>query len=116
MEWYLNEFKKYAVISGRSTRKEFWYFTLANFIILCLAIGCDNLFETTIGNLPYGIFYFLFGLVLVLPGTAVSVRRLHDIGKSGWMLFIALIPIAGPIWLIILFCTESVDNENEYGL
>jgi len=50
-----------------------------------------------------------------LPGLAVAVRRLHDVGKSGWFYFIALIPIIGAIWLLVLFCTEGQDGTNNYG-
>ena len=51
-----------------------------------------------------------------MPSIAVMVRRLHDIGKSGWWYFIALIPLAGPIWLIVLLATDSQEGTNEYGV
>lgn len=57
----------------------------------------------------------LYSLAVLVPSIAVGVRRLHDIGKSGWMLLVALIPIAGIIWLIILLVKEGVSGENEYG-
>jgi uncharacterized membrane protein YhaH (DUF805 family) len=53
--------------------------------------------------------------LVFIPGLAVAVRRLHDVGKSGWWYFIALIPIIGGIWLLILFCTEGISGSNEYG-
>jgi len=70
----------------------------------------------TAGELPYGVFYFLYALVVLIPGLAVTVRRLHDVGKSGWMILIALIPIIGAIWLLVLMVTDSNPEENQYGL
>ncbi|MGG7036757.1 MAG: DUF805 domain-containing protein, partial [Flavobacterium sp.] len=55
------------------------------------------------------------GLLVFLPGLSVSVRRLHDVGKSGWFFFIVLIPIVGPIWLLILLFTAGDQGENKYG-
>jgi len=53
---------------------------------------------------------------LIIPGLAVSVRRLHDVGKSGWMYFIVLIPLVGVIWLLVLMLTDSNPGENQYGV
>lgn len=53
--------------------------------------------------------------MVLIPGLSVSVRRLHDVGKSGWMLLIALIPLIGAIWLFVLLVTDSKPGENEYG-
>ena len=79
-------FSKYATFSGRARRSEYWYFALFNFLIgLVLAI---------IGKmLPFlAILSSLYGLAILIPGIAISVRRLHDIGKSGWTMLIYLIP------------------------
>ena len=51
----------------------------------------------------------------MIPGLAVAVRRLHDVGKSGWFFLIALIPIIGSIWLLVLMATDSIHGENKYG-
>jgi len=75
----------------------------------------DNLFGTTIDNEGYGLFYMLYSLGVLIPGLAVSVRRLHDIGKSGWMLLIVFIPLVGWIWLLVLMVTDSEPGENQYG-
>ena len=74
-----------------------------------LAIGIDDLARTI------GLFHLLYRLAVFVPGLAVGVRRLHDVGKSGWMLFIALIPMIGSIWLIVLMATDSNVGGNEYG-
>ena len=54
-------------------------------------------------------------LVSLLPSLAVSVRRMHDIGKSGWMLLVGCIPLVGPIWMLVLLITDSDAQNNEYG-
>lgn len=57
----------------------------------------------------------LYGLAVLIPGLAVTVRRLHDVGKSGWFFFIILIPLVGVIWLLVLFFTDSQYGPNKYG-
>ena len=84
----------------------------------------DRLFGTTFTldtmsgpmDLGYGYFYVLYGVAVLIPGLAVLVRRLHDVGKSGWFFFIAFIPLAGIIWMLILLFTDSVPSMNKYGL
>lgn len=115
MNWYLAVLKKYAVFSGRARRKEYWMFILFNLIFIIIAAIIDNVAGTTVGELHYGLFYILYALAVCIPGISVAVRRLHDVGKSGWFYWIVLIPFAGAIWLLVLFCTDSVAGENEYG-
>lgn len=107
--------KKYAVFSGRARRKEYWMFTLFNFIAIIIATVLDSALGTNFGPLPYGIFYLVYVLGVLVPGISVAVRRLHDIGKSGGWVFIAFVPIVGGIWLLVLFCTEGDSGTNEYG-
>lgn len=59
--------------------------------------------------------YLIYSLAALIPNLAVSVRRLHDTNKSGWMLLIGLIPIIGSIILIVFFCTEGTQGPNQYG-
>lgn len=115
MNWYLKVLKQYADFSGRARRKEYWMFALFNVIFIASAMILDTVLGVTIGELPYGVFYFLYSLAVLIPGLAVYVRRLHDIGKSGWMILIAIIPIIGPIWLLVLTLTASNHGENKYG-
>ena len=115
MNWYLKVLKQYADFSGRARRKEYWMFALFNVIFIASAMILDTVLVVTIGELPYGVFYFLYSLAVLIPGLAVYVRRLHDIGKSGWMILIAIIPIIGPIWLLVLTLTDSNHGENKYG-
>ena len=115
MNWWLAAMKKYVDFSGRARRKEYWMFALFNFIFAIVAIILDNIFGTAIENVGYGIFYSLFALAVFLPSLAVLVRRLHDVGKSGWFMLISLIPIIGGIWLLILMVTDGQPGENKYG-
>ena len=120
MNYYLTVLKKYAVFNGRARRAEYWYFVLFNAIvsiilgILGKAIGILNITIGTIGS-EINILSIIYGLAVLIPGIAVVVRRLHDIGKSGWMVLINLIPLIGIIWILVLMIRDSVPGENEYG-
>ena len=115
MNWYLKVLKQYADFGGRARRSEYWYFTLFNIIFAILAMILDNVLGIAIEGIGYGPIYILYGLAMFVPGLAVLVRRLHDVGKSGWMYFIALIPIIGAIWLLVLFATDSEAGSNKWG-
>ncbi|MEJ2544990.1 MAG: DUF805 domain-containing protein [Calditrichaceae bacterium] len=115
MSWYIQVLKKYAVFSGRARRKEYWMFVLFNIIFLIVAAILDNILGTAIEGVGYGLFYFLYSLAVLIPALAVAVRRLHDTGKSGWMILIVLIPIVGAIWLLVLMILEGNAGENKYG-
>lgn len=91
---------KYAVFEGRARRSEYWFFYLFNIIVGCLTL-----------LMPFVC--WLVSVALLLPSLAVTVRRLHDVGKSGWFLLLAFIPIAN-LYLIVLYFLDSVP-DNEYG-
>ena len=116
MKWYLKVLNKYSDFNGRASKSEFWIFNFYNFIFIILSIILDNLFEITIDDLGFGPIYILYILTLFTPNLAVNVRRLHDVGKSGWLILISLIPIVGTIWLIIQLITDGELGENEYGV
>ncbi|WP_395634325.1 DUF805 domain-containing protein [Flavobacterium sp.] len=114
--WYKKVvFENYANFNGRARRSEYWYFALMNFIVLVVAAILDSTLGLNFSPLPYGYLYLVVALGTFIPGLAVAVRRLHDVGKSGWFYFIALIPIIGAIWLLVLFFTEGNQGENQYG-
>lgn len=115
MKWYLGVLKKYAVFSGRARRKEYWMFFLFNWIFSIAAVLLDNLIGTANSNSGYGVISIIYSLAVLLPSLAVGIRRLHDLGKSGWWIFIALIPLVGAIWLIVLYATAGQPVENQYG-
>ncbi len=116
MKWYLAVVKKYAVFSGRARRKEYWMFCLFNFLFIVGAILLDNLLGTAIKGIGYGLIYGLYVLAMLLPSFGVGIRRMHDVGKSGWFFLIGLIPIVGSIWILILLCSDGNAAENKYGL
>jgi uncharacterized membrane protein YhaH (DUF805 family) len=115
MNWYLTVLKKYAVFGGRARRKEYWMFVLFNVIFLIVAALLDNLLGITFQGNFYGYIYLVYALAVAIPALAVAVRRLHDIGKSGWWYFIILVPLAGGIWFLVLMATDSQPVENQYG-
>ena len=119
MNWYLEVLKKYAEFNGRARRKEYWMFVLFNtivaFSIVLLGLilsGISN--NDSILSIFIGV-YVLYLLAVIIPSISVGVRRLHDIGKSGWWMLISFIPIIGGIWLFILTVTEGNSGVNKYG-
>ena len=115
MNWYLEVLRKYAVFSGRARRKEYWSFALFTMIFAIIATVLDNVLGLAIEGVWYGPIYILFLLAVFLPAVGVLVRRLHDVGYSGWFSFISLIPFIGGIWLLVLLCSDSMPGENQYG-
>ena len=90
-------------------------FVLFNMIFAIVAMIIDNVVGTASPELGYGVFYGLYTLAVFIPGLAVAVRRLHDVGKSGWMFFIGLIPLVGTIWLLVLMVKDSQQGTNKWG-
>lgn len=123
MEWYLKVIRdNYANFSGRARRKEYWMFVLFNFIIGSVILRIiDGIFGLTIGStegLPWysqnGMLSSIYSLAVLIPGLAVTVRRLHDIGKSGWNILWVFTCI-GIFYLIYLNIIEGDHGPNEYG-
>jgi len=109
MDWYIKVLKDYAVFTGRATRQEYWMFFLFNFVIVIVL----SFLETAIGS-P-GIFSAIYSLAVLIPGIAVTIRRLHDTGKSGWWILISFIPVIGAIVLLVFMVLDSDKDTNEYG-
>jgi uncharacterized membrane protein YhaH (DUF805 family) len=112
-DWYMQVLKKYAVFSGRARRKEYWFFILWYVIISIGLAIIDSVAGLHIGKA--GVLQTLYALALLIPSLAVAVRRLHDIGRTGWWLLIGLIPLIGVIVLLVFMFTDSQPGENEYG-
>ena len=118
MYWYLEVLRKYAVFSGRSRRKEFWMFSLINAVIafglafIDVALGLDFGSDFRASS---GVLGSLYSLGVFVPSLAVTVRRLHDTGRSGWWVLISFIPLVGLIVLLIFMVQDSKDGENEHG-
>lgn len=102
-------FTQYVGFSGRARRSEYWWFCLANIIINSILSGLGR----NIGL--FSVLSGIYGLAVLLPALAVAVRRLHDIGKSGWWFLLNLIPLVGQIILIVWYCKDSEPGENQYG-
>ncbi len=102
MKWFLMALKKYADFNGRSRRSEYWYF------ILFFAIIYMVLFLLTLQLPAIGILLLIFALGMIVPSIAVAIRRMHDVGKSGWYCLI-------PIYSLILAFTAGNGGTNEYG-
>jgi uncharacterized membrane protein YhaH (DUF805 family) len=115
MIWYLDVLKKYAVFSGRARRKEYWYFCLFNVIISIVLAIIDVIFGTFSRAAGIGLLGGIYALAVLIPGLAVSVRRLHDRNRSGWWLFIALVPLIGAIVLVVFMVQDSQEGDNQYG-
>jgi uncharacterized membrane protein YhaH (DUF805 family) len=111
IQYYQEVLKKYAVFTGRAGRREYWYFALVNFVVSVLLGLIFSIFSDTLGD----IIGLVYGLAVLVPSLAVSVRRLHDSGKSGWMLLVGLIPIVGVVWLIVLHVRKGNEGINKYG-
>ena len=91
------------------------FFVLFNIIvsfILGFVDGLTGIFNAETG---FGILSGIYTLAIIIPSIAVGVRRLHDIGRSGWWFLIALVPILGGIILLVFFVLDSKPGANEYG-
>ena len=115
MSYYLEAFKKYAVFSGRARRAEFWYFVLFNVIVAFVLALIGGLIGAAIGDGYAGILSGIYGLAVIIPTLALWVRRLHDIDRTGWWVLINLIPLVGPIVLLVFALTPGTPGSNQYG-
>jgi uncharacterized membrane protein YhaH (DUF805 family) len=115
MNYYMTAMRKYADFSGRARRKEYWFFYLVNVIITFVLMMIDVVLSQSINGYPVVLFAPIYALVIIIPTLAVTVRRLHDIGKSGWWYFIQMVPFIGSLWLLVLMFTDSNTDENQYG-
>lgn len=116
MEWFLDAFKyKYADFSGRARRNEYWMFMLFHvLIIFLLAFLSSTMVDFGWANIgAFGlIIYFLMSFI---PALAMTIRRLHDTGKSGWFYLLACIPYVGGIILLIFTIQDSESTPNKWG-
>ena len=102
MNYFIAALKKYADFNGRARRKEFWYFILFFYILVFLAAFIGGALHIGLG------LYYICVLACLVPSISVAVRRMHDVGKSGWYCII-------PIYSLILACTDGTKGTNEYG-
>ena len=109
--WIGQVFKKYTEFNGRARRKEYWFFVLMTMIVsmffTILAIVTETIFPS--------ILSLMFSMGILIPSWAVLVRRLHDTDRSGVKVLMGLIPIAGPIILLVYVAQDSTPGDNQYG-
>ncbi|ARV05682.1 hypothetical protein BTO04_02765 [Polaribacter sp. SA4-10] len=105
MNWYLKVLRDLTDFTGRSRRKEYWMFTLINFVINSML---SLIMHGTIISEETSIIEVGYAIVLLVPSIAVAIRRMHDVGKSGWYALI-------PIYNLILACTDSEPESNKWG-
>lgn len=116
MNWYLKVLRQYVDFEGRARRKEYWMFVLINLLAGIVFALLDDMFGLADKETGTGVLSTLYALAVLLPGIAVSVRRLHDINRSGWWLLLVFIPVIGAIWLIVLMATDGKPGQNQYGI
>jgi uncharacterized membrane protein YhaH (DUF805 family) len=115
MNWYLEVLKKYAVFNGRARRKEYWYFFLFNMLISIVLGIVDVMVGSFDPEAGIGLLGGVYMLAVLIPGIAVTVRRLHDTGRTGWWFLIVFVPLIGAIVLLIFMVLDSEAGDNEYG-
>jgi uncharacterized membrane protein YhaH (DUF805 family) len=111
MNWYFAVLKKYADFNGRAGRAEFWMFTLISTIVSVILYFIDG------GIMPSSnvrVLNTLYSLAVLVPSLAVSVRRLHDTGRSGWWTLVNVIPILGQL-VYLVFLVQDSQGANQYG-
>ena len=114
MNWYITVLKKYAVFRGRARRKEYWMFFLFN-LIIAFVLGIIERIAGIAPRIDQSVLAGIYGLAVLVPELAVSVRRLHDTNRSGWWLFIGLSPLIGSVVLLVFMAQDSQPGENQYG-
>ncbi len=111
MNWYVEVLKKYADFNGRARRSEFWMFTLISTIISIILYLID---KRIMPNSGVQVLNTLYSLAVLVPSLAVSVRRLHDTGRSGWWILVNVIPILGQL-VYLVFLIQDSQGANQYG-
>jgi len=101
MNYYLKVLQNYAEFNGRARRSEYWYFALFSTIISLGLTFLGGMFNTE-------LLANIYSLAVLVPSIAVGIRRMHDVGKSGWFILI-------PIYNLILACTDGEKGTNQYG-
>jgi uncharacterized membrane protein YhaH (DUF805 family) len=123
MKWYLKVLKQYLDFSGRARRKEYWMFLLGHFAFICatlflIILSSETFSDSTKIDTPSMLLIFILSVYLLgtsIPFLAVTVRRLHDTGKSGWWYLICILPFIGRFVILIFTCIDSEIKPNQWG-
>ncbi|WP_040725881.1 DUF805 domain-containing protein [Thiomicrorhabdus sp. Kp2] len=116
MHFFLEPLNQYFNFKDRATRQQFWLFTLIYMVLYQVILATDVMTGMYDEETQVGLASTLYALGLFIPSLALSVRRLHDIGKSGWWLLLWLVPILGWIVLLVFYVLDSEKEENKYGV
>jgi len=114
MDWYLKVLRNYVGFDGRARRREYWMFTLFT-VIVTIALAIVDSIGGLMTDSGMGVLGMLYALGVLLPSIAVSVRRLHDINKSGWWLLLIFIPLIGGLVLLVFAVMEGTRGDNRFG-
>lgn len=115
MGWFLIALKKYVDFSGRARRREYWYFFLFYLLFYLAAAFLDGMLGAFDSGDGIALLTTAFALGMLLPSITVGVRRLHDTGRSGWWLLIALVPVLGALVLLFFSVQDSEPGDNRFG-
>ena len=125
MEWMLLPYRRYFEFTGRSRRREYWMFTLLYVLVsvaISVLLGTTQTFRAgffvstqLVTSGPGDVVQDVFGLVSFIPGLAVTVRRLHDIDRSGWWFLLVFVPVLGWFTLLIFYCLDGTAGSNRFG-
>ena len=114
MEWFFAAFKRTFEIRGRSRRKEYWLYSLFSIVITLLLLVIDSVFGLFIDD-ETGVLSTLFLIGTFITSLTVTIRRLHDIGRSGWWILLNFIPFIGTIVIFVFTVLDSEPGSNKYG-
>lgn len=118
MHYFTDALKKYATFAGRASRSEFWVFSIVNAVIIFALVAIGGMVMMSAGKdgspIPL-ILALVYIMATLIPGIAVTVRRLHDTNRSGWWFFIQCVPLIGGVWSLILMVLDSTPGNNLYG-
>jgi uncharacterized membrane protein YhaH (DUF805 family) len=115
MNYYLKAFKNMTDFAGRANNSEFWYFVLFNILFSVAVMLTESISGLDSFLFKSGSISKIYSLIVFIPGLALTVRRLHDTGKSGSYIFLVLIPIIGIIILLLLLTEDGYPGMNKYG-
>lgn len=115
LDYFFYCLKNYANFEGRARRSEYWYYTLFNTLIYIVLTIVLTFLSVQTRNSDVTLLVWVWQIAVLLPTLGVGVRRLHDVGCSGWWLLIGLIPIFGAFFLLYHFCLDSDPGDNQYG-
>ncbi|EKO3798637.1 DUF805 domain-containing protein [Vibrio harveyi] len=114
-DWYYRVILNYSNFGGRARRQEYWYFTLVNVLVNLVMGIIDRVIGSVMQMDNFGFFGVIYALFIMIPSIAVTVRRLHDSGRTGWWALIAFVPIIGVLVLLYFLIQDSEEGSNQYG-